>query len=434
MPHAMDAVVLASAATHRVSGLTLAERAKRVAARVGAKRVLVVDGDRGGLAAWWRAGRADRLLVIRATDQMVHVPLVRPLVAAPGTAIAVAPEAAEASDLAAGEYAGAFVVAAGAAGDVIEALARGEEDRSIAIGLRATAVPHDAIARHPVRDARERRAAERLLEKILVKPQDNVITRKLYRPVSLPLTRWLARTPITPNQISYVVAALTAIGLWMVAHAEMSMAIGGTAIVLAASYVDCCDGEIARLKLMSSRYGAWLDTIVDEVSSVGYMLAIGWHCHLHFGPDFLGDLGFDPWLAAMAIGLATYLVALYCVYYNIIVVVRSANSQDYAPKIEVVPAEAPNTVRMRPAAVRPFQAPADLPRPLRALLEFMPNIPRRDFICWASLAYAGLHLTHAAFATLFLGGIVTMIVVSIDHLRLRLQRRAIARRGQVLVA
>ena len=83
--------------------------------------------------------------------------------------------------------------------------------------------------------------------------------------------------------------------------------------------------------------------------------------------------------------------------------------------------------------MRPFQAPADLPRPLRAVLEFMPNIPRRDFICWASLAYAGLHLTHAAFATLFLGGIVTMIVVSIDHLRLRLQRRAIARRGQVLI-
>ena len=379
-------------------------------------------------------GGAARLLVIRATDQLVHIPLVKPLVAAAGTAIAVAPEAADAPDLQAGEYAGAFIAGAGDAGEVVAALARGEDDRAIAARLCATKVAHDAIARHPVRDASERRAAERLLEKILVKPQDNVITRKLYRPVSLPLTRWLARTPITPNQISYAVAALTALGLWMVAHREMSMAIGGTAIVLAASYVDCCDGEIARLKLMSSRYGAWLDTIVDELSSVGYMLAIGWHCHLYFGPNFLGNLGFDPWLAAMAIGLATYVVALYCVYYNIIVVVRSANSQDYAPKIEVVPGEAPNTVRMRPAPVRPFQAPADLPRPLRALLEFMPNIPRRDFICWASLAYAGLHLTHAAFATLFLGGIVTMVVVSIDHLRLRLQRRRIARRGQVLVA
>ena len=73
---------------------------------------------------------------------------------------------------------------------------------------------------------------------------------------------------------------LVAIGCWFTANASNTNALIGTVIVLAASYVDCCDGEVARVKLLSSRFGAWIDTIVDELSSVGYMAALGWHCHL----------------------------------------------------------------------------------------------------------------------------------------------------------
>jgi len=168
-------------------------------------------------------------------------------------------------------------------------------------------------------------------------------------------------TPITPNQISYLVAALAALGCWLTAAASMHRVIAGSAVLLAAAYLDCCDGEVARVKLSSSRYGAWIDTVVDELSSVGYMIALGWHCHLAFGPGFFGGPsaagGLDPWLAAIAIGAVTYAGSIYCIYYNLIVVVGSANSQDYAGSVEVVPGEAPNAVRLRPAAPRP-----ELPR------------------------------------------------------------------------
>jgi phosphatidylglycerophosphate synthase len=436
----LDAIILADAgSSRRVHGLTLIERARRVATRAGAKRLAVVDGDRAALAGWWRGGR---VLVIRATDQLVHTPLVAPLAAASAPAVAIAPAGAPATDVEPGGYAGAFIVDGAAADAALAALSAGEDDRAVAgrlLASGATAVEHGAIARHPVRDAAEARAAARLLEQILIKPQDNAITRHLYRPVSLPLTRLLVRTPVTPNQISYAVAILAALGLWMTAHASMAWAIAGTALVLVSSYVDCCDGEVARLKLLSSRYGAWLDTIVDEMSSLGYMLAIGWHCHLHFGPNYLGPLGFDPWLVAMYVSVATYLIGIYCVYYNIITVAGSANSQDYASRLEVVPGDRPNTVRLLPAAPPPPRQARDranesLPmRVVRAVLAFAPNIVRRDFICWAALAYAVLHLTHMAFATLVLGGIVCGIIVSIDHARLRLARRAIAQRGQLLL-
>jgi phosphatidylglycerophosphate synthase len=71
--------------------------------------------------------------------------------------------------------------------------------------------------------------------------------------VSIAMTRVLVRTPITPNQVSCVTAILVVLGCWLTAHAGMRYAIAGTAVMLGAAYVDCCDGEIARLKLLSSR-------------------------------------------------------------------------------------------------------------------------------------------------------------------------------------
>jgi phosphatidylglycerophosphate synthase len=328
-----------------------------------------------------------------------------------------------------GVYAGALLATGAAAASVTEALARGDGDAAIA--ERATQrVPHGAIARHAIATTEERRAAHRLLYRILIKPQDNAVTRYLYRPVSFPLTRLLAWTPITPNQISYVVAALVVLGCWMTAHARSDLVIAGTAIVLAAAYVDCCDGEIARIKLMSSRFGAWIDTIIDELSSVGYMVALGWHCHLALGRDYLGDLGFDPWLWAIALGVVTYGWTMYCVYYNIIVVVGSANSQDYAGNVEVVPGARPNSVRLRPAlAAGPVRA---RPGWLHVIATYAPYAVRRDFIAWGALVLAIVHWTHVSFAGFTLGGIVTALIVTIDHVKLRGLRRSLRRSGQLL--
>jgi phosphatidylglycerophosphate synthase len=410
----LDAIVVAEGplAQVRIAGLSARERAVRVARKAGARHVHVIASaaDRAELASW----RGSAMLVIRA-DQLVHTGLVQPLIEAGTTAAAV-------EDLT-GTYAGAFLATGDDATCAASELARGTTDDVIASRF-ATKIPHGAIARVPIATPEERRAAHQLLYRILVKPQDNAITRYLYRPVSFPLTRLLVWTPITPNQISYLVAALVALGCWVTAHASMAMALLGTVIVLAASYLDCCDGEIARLKLLSSRFGAWIDTVVDELSSVGYMVAIGWHCHLAFGPRYFGDLGFDPWKAAIAISIVTYLWSIYCIYYNIIVAVGSANSQDYVGRFQVV-ATGPNTVKLAPAAPKAIVAKG-------WLATYLPYIVRRDFISWAAVAFAAFHITHVSFAALVVGGLVTFVIVTIDHIKLRSLRRDVVRRGLVL--
>ena len=437
----IDAIVVAEGplASVRIAGLAARERSVRVAARVGARRVHVIEGptDRAELRAW-RDGRTCPLLVVRA-DQLVHTPLVQPLIDAiprNGTAFAAVPEDPVVQDLTPGSYAGAFVAAGvDATTAVIDALVHGEGDAEIlAASSKAIPVPHGEIARAPIATPGQRRAAHKLLYRILVKPQDNAVTRYLYRPVSFPLTRLLVWTPITPNQISYVVAALVALGCWITAHASANMALLGTAVVLVASYVDCCDGEVARIKLLTSRYGAWIDTVVDELSSIGYMIALGWHCDLAFGPQYFGDPAIDPWRFGIAVGTITFVWAIYCIYYNIIVAVGSANSQDYVGRFEVAAGESPNTVKLVPAAPKAIPVKRDLPPWLRWLATYAPYIVRRDFISWGALLFAALHWTHLAFLCLVLGGIGTSVIVTIDHVKLRSLRRSLVRQGLMLEA
>jgi phosphatidylglycerophosphate synthase len=434
----LAAVVLADsplAATTRIAGLSLAERGARVARAAGATAVIVVrtPDDRAALRSFCPA--AERLLVIRAGEQLVHSPLVRPLVEAAGDAVATAPAAAAATDLAEGAYAGAFITSRPA--EHLAALAAGADDAALAAQLLeegATRRPHGEIARHPARNPDERRAAEQLLYRILVKPQDNAIARLLFRPLSLPLTKLLAATPVTPNQITTLTMIMVAIGLWLAASAELANVFLGSLVILASNYVDCCDGEIARLKLRTSRLGAWYDTIVDELSSLGYMLVIGWHCHLHFGPAYFGEAAaltapFDPWLVITAAGAFTYLISLYCVYFNIIRVARSANSQDYISRVEVVAGAAPGSWELRAVAAKPVALPASWPRWMATVVDWLPNIVRRDFIVWASMVLVAAGLTHAVFLAMVGGGILTAFVVAADHLRLRGQLGQLRRRS-----
>ena len=423
-----------------VAGISLLERAIRCARRVGAQRVVVVDKPGRELSR--ELAGATQVMVIRA-DQMVHPPLLQPMLAllAAGdrdAVIAVAPSAPVATDVTPGDYAGALVVRGGHVADVLQRLSAGSDDVAVAQTLRAAGAglaPHGEIARHPVVTPAQRTAAHRLLYRILVKPQDNVITRYLYRPISFPLTVMFSKTPITPNQISYITAVLVFIGCYLSAQGSMNCAIAGTAVMLAASYVDCCDGEIARLKLLSSRWGAWLDTIIDEFSSVGYMIAIGWHCHQYFGPNFFGQgvrvAGLDLWILAIGVSTVTYLVSIYCVYFNIIVVVGSANSQDYVGEFEVTSGIDVDHVRLQPAATQAISA-EHLPAPIKFLATYLPYLIRRDFICWAALGLAFAHLTHIAFAALVIGGMATSVVVLRDHIKLRLQLGRIRAQGKTL--
>ena len=123
-----------------------------------------------------------------------------------------------------------------------------------------------------------RRAEERLM-KGLVKETDSLLARRVHRPVSLFITRRLARTRITPNRTTLIHAAIGLLGALLFAQPVVWAQVLGSLLFLFSSMVDGCDGEIARLKFQQSELGGWLDLWADNVVHVAVFagIAVGLH-------------------------------------------------------------------------------------------------------------------------------------------------------------
>jgi phosphatidylglycerophosphate synthase len=121
-------------------------------------------------------------------------------------------------------------------------------------------------------DAESARTAERFLFRALRKPEDGWTARWFNRYVSLAISRWLAKTPLLPNQLSVVILAIGLYGAWLASHGNyLSMLIGATLFQLQ-SILDGCDGELSRVTYRGSKLGEWLDTVGDDVTNYSFFV------------------------------------------------------------------------------------------------------------------------------------------------------------------
>jgi len=104
--------------------------------------------------------------------------------------------------------------------------------------------------------------------------EDGFISQYINRPLSRRFSVALSRTPLTPNHVtllSFFMGLLGAVGL---ATTDPWFWLAGGVLIQVASIVDGCDGEIARIKLLQSPQGAWLDTVLDRYSDLAIGLAV----------------------------------------------------------------------------------------------------------------------------------------------------------------
>lgn len=106
--------------------------------------------------------------------------------------------------------------------------------------------------------------AKSMLIQQLRKNTDGPISRILNRPISIKISKLLLKTKITPNQIS-LVGFITAFfgALFFYVGEYIFLVIGGILVHLS-SIIDGCDGEVARLKLVKTKYGGWFDAVLDR--------------------------------------------------------------------------------------------------------------------------------------------------------------------------
>jgi phosphatidylglycerophosphate synthase len=108
----------------------------------------------------------------------------------------------------------------------------------------------------------DRMSAEQKLNGWLVKPTDGIYAR-LNRRISIPVSRQLIKFPITPNMVSIFTLGVGFASATYFAFGGYWNTLLGAVLCLCASILDGCDGEVARLKLLESDFGCWLETMCD---------------------------------------------------------------------------------------------------------------------------------------------------------------------------
>jgi phosphatidylglycerophosphate synthase len=135
-----------------------------------------------------------------------------------------------------------------------------------------------------VQDGSSAAAARNMLFSQVTKPTSGFVSRHINARVSIPTSKLLVGTGLSPHAITVVLVLTTGLAsAWLITHPApyWRVALAGLLWQLAA-ILDRCDGEVARVKLCESAFGAWFDTVTDNFSYLcAYVgLVVGMR-HLH---------------------------------------------------------------------------------------------------------------------------------------------------------
>ncbi len=117
------------------------------------------------------------------------------------------------------------------------------------------------------------------------------------------LVKPLARTPVTPNQVTAFTIVLAVAGAVLIARGD---AVWGAGLFVLARFLDHFDGELARLNGMKSKLGYYLDYVAGATSYSALFLGMG--------------IGFaDGWLGhwAYVLGISGALASVISLFLNL---------------------------------------------------------------------------------------------------------------------
>lgn len=136
------------------------------------------------------------------------------------------------------------------------------------------------------------KAEGKLLDLLHGKTNDGPVSHWLNRPVSIRFSKILVNFNITPNQISFFSFMLSMIAAGLFALGNYGyLALGGI-IAQFASIIDGSDGEVARLKYLSSDYGGWFDAVLDRYADAFLLFGLTLYVYSQNQSTFALGVGF----------------------------------------------------------------------------------------------------------------------------------------------
>jgi phosphatidylglycerophosphate synthase len=169
-------------------------------------------------------------------------------------------------------------------------------------------LPNQGLVCVPSVNAANHAAVERGLFRGLESSSDGWVDHYLNRKLSPWFSRWFLRMPMTPNQVSLVALLIGLFAAMGFAHGSWLSGIVGAVLLQWSAIIDCCDGEVARLKFLESTSGYYLDIACDNIVHVAVFVAIAWASYQEAGHTYfllLGGLATFGTMMAFAVVLAT---------------------------------------------------------------------------------------------------------------------------------
>ncbi|WP_239806869.1 CDP-alcohol phosphatidyltransferase family protein [Croceicoccus hydrothermalis] len=178
---------------------------------------------------------------------------------------------------------------------LIMALAEGSGDRQALARARSHAVQGATL--------RDLRRAGRRIVAATGKDADGIVSRYLNRPISQAITNLLLRMPgLSPNHATFGTALLALCMFAALIGGGEAGVIAGAVLFQATSVFDGVDGEMARAIFRTSRQGATLDSMVDAMTNLAFLIGLIFAARR--AGDVEGAVAGGVTLIALAVGLA----------------------------------------------------------------------------------------------------------------------------------
>ena len=118
-----------------------------------------------------------------------------------------------------------------------------------------------------------------LLNNSSSKINDGSISKYINRPISKWITSKITDYPLTPNKISIVVFFISVFSGLIISIEGYFFLLLGALLAQLSSILDGCDGEIARLKLLESKFGEFFDRVLDRYSDLFILTGLTFHTY-----------------------------------------------------------------------------------------------------------------------------------------------------------
>lgn len=206
------------------------------------------------------------------------------------------------------------VVASATGSDAINAIGH---------GARATTSAGDSALWKRVTDRASARQARAMLFGQVTKKTSGPVSRHINARLSIPISKVLIETGISPHMVTVLFVLTSGLATaWLIARPESygRVALAGLCWQMAA-VLDRCDGEIARVKLCESKFGAWFDTVTDNIAYLATYVAF------LFGVNFLHPD--KPWALYAGFSAIGAMIVALGIMYNYALKTGSGSLQNY---------------------------------------------------------------------------------------------------------